>query len=179
MNSKFFPAALGIMLLAAAALQGAENLVADPSFEMPKEKDRWGPVFDKWGGWKYEGECEFRVSADRPHRQALAADRRRQQPEDPRVRRQAGPRAGPLPDHRLSPRAGHRHGRLEPDHRVHVRRQVHAAGQERHVRLDEADLRGRGARRRRRSRPSFGLMAPGLPVDRRRVGRARWATTCR
>ena len=40
----------------------AANLVPDPSFEQPKEKDRWGMVFDKWGGWMYEGECEFRVS---------------------------------------------------------------------------------------------------------------------
>jgi len=39
-----------------------KNLVADPSFEEPKEKDRWGHVFAKWGGWIYEGECAFRVS---------------------------------------------------------------------------------------------------------------------
>ncbi len=27
----------------------------------PKEKDQFGLVFAKWGGWKYEGDCEFRV----------------------------------------------------------------------------------------------------------------------
>ena len=26
-----------------------------------KEKDQFGLVFARWGGWKYEGECEFRV----------------------------------------------------------------------------------------------------------------------
>ena len=30
-------------------------------FELTKEKDQFGLVFAKWGGWKYEGECEFRV----------------------------------------------------------------------------------------------------------------------
>jgi len=39
-----------------------ENLVPDPSFEEPKEKDRFGHVFAKWSGWIYEGECEFRIS---------------------------------------------------------------------------------------------------------------------
>jgi hypothetical protein len=37
------------------------NLLADPSFEMTKRKDQFGLVFSKWGGWKYEGECDFRV----------------------------------------------------------------------------------------------------------------------
>jgi hypothetical protein len=49
-------------LLAASLLRAAENLVPDPSFEQPKEKDRWGAVFATWGGWIYEGDCEFRVS---------------------------------------------------------------------------------------------------------------------
>ncbi|MCI0742545.1 MAG: hypothetical protein L0Y72_26225 [Gemmataceae bacterium] len=40
----------------------AQNLILDPSFEEPKEKDRFGRVFEKWGGWIYEGECEMRVS---------------------------------------------------------------------------------------------------------------------
>ncbi|MCY3019091.1 MAG: DUF6067 family protein [Planctomycetota bacterium] len=38
-----------------------KNLVEDPSFEIPKEKDQFGLVFAKWGGWKYEGDCDFRV----------------------------------------------------------------------------------------------------------------------
>jgi len=40
----------------------AQNLIPDPSFEEPREKDRWGLVFTKWSGWIYEGACEFRVS---------------------------------------------------------------------------------------------------------------------
>ncbi len=38
-----------------------ENLIEDPSFEMPKEADQFGLVFEKWGGWKYEGDCKFAV----------------------------------------------------------------------------------------------------------------------
>ena len=37
------------------------NLLADPSFEIVKEKDQFGLVFAKWGGWNYEGDCAFRV----------------------------------------------------------------------------------------------------------------------
>ena len=44
-----------------------DNLLADPSFEVTKERDQFGLVFAKWGGWKYEGECEFRVG-DVAHR---------------------------------------------------------------------------------------------------------------
>ncbi len=57
-----------LALLACAAVLfahtavGAENLCPDPSFEQPKAKDRWGHVFENWGGWVYEGNCEFRVS---------------------------------------------------------------------------------------------------------------------
>jgi len=42
-------------------LGAQENLVADPSFEEPRPANQFGHVFSKWGGWKYEGECEFRV----------------------------------------------------------------------------------------------------------------------
>ena len=50
------------MLLPMVGRAGEEkNLLEDPSFELTKEKDRWGLVFQKWAGWKYEGECEFRV----------------------------------------------------------------------------------------------------------------------
>src|SRR5271165_5665245 len=38
-----------------------EQLLKDPSFEVTKEKDQFGLVFARWGGWKYEGDCEFRV----------------------------------------------------------------------------------------------------------------------
>ena len=37
------------------------SLVEDPSFELTKPADQFGLVFQNWGGWKYEGECEFRV----------------------------------------------------------------------------------------------------------------------
>ena len=37
------------------------NLLADPSFEITKEQDPFGFVFARWGGWIYEGDCEFRV----------------------------------------------------------------------------------------------------------------------
>jgi hypothetical protein len=51
------------LLLAGSGLARADdNLVADPSFEQPKQKDRFGHVFAHWSGWIYEGACEFRVS---------------------------------------------------------------------------------------------------------------------
>ncbi len=53
-------AVLAAMIPLGAAL-AAENLVQDPSFEVPKEKDRFGLVFAHWGGWKYEGDCDFAV----------------------------------------------------------------------------------------------------------------------
>jgi glycosyl hydrolase family 123 len=55
-------ASLSIFLLAAALpLPAGENLIEDPSFELPREKDQFGLVFEKWGGWKYEGDCSFAV----------------------------------------------------------------------------------------------------------------------
>ena len=48
--------------LACGPAGAGENLLPDPSFEETKPRDRWGFVFSKWGGWIYEGECEFRVS---------------------------------------------------------------------------------------------------------------------
>jgi hypothetical protein len=44
-----------------AAFAQEKNLLADPSFEQPGDRDQFGHVFPKWGGWKYEGDCEFRV----------------------------------------------------------------------------------------------------------------------
>ncbi len=53
---------LGFLCLSAdAAGQPGPNLVEDPSFEVPKERDQFGLVFAKWGGWKYEGDCSFAV----------------------------------------------------------------------------------------------------------------------
>ena len=50
-----------LLVLPGDSLNG-ENLITDPSFEKPMAKNRWGHVFANWGGWIYEGECEFRVS---------------------------------------------------------------------------------------------------------------------
>ena len=65
MKLQFFRVVVAMVLVAAAVVvvaEASENLVPDPSFEEPKEKNQWGHVFAKWSGWMYEGECEFRVS---------------------------------------------------------------------------------------------------------------------
>ena len=51
------------MLVGLGAACAGENLIEDPSFEMPKEADQFGLVFEKWGGWKYEGDCGFAVGS--------------------------------------------------------------------------------------------------------------------
>jgi len=43
------------------ATDSAANLIADPSFEITKDRDQFGRVFAKWEGWKYEGDCNFEV----------------------------------------------------------------------------------------------------------------------
>src|ERR1035441_10438379 len=57
-----------IVLLAIFAPQGlrADNLVANPSFELVKNRDQFGGMVEKWGGYKYEGDCSFEVG-DVPH----------------------------------------------------------------------------------------------------------------
>ena len=50
-----------LALIPCACSRGDGNLLADPSFEITKSKDQFGLVFARWGGWKYEGDCEFRV----------------------------------------------------------------------------------------------------------------------
>lgn len=58
------PALAALSLLSPFVLVWARepgNPVADPSFELTRDKDRFGFVFQKWRGWIYEGECEFRV----------------------------------------------------------------------------------------------------------------------
>ena len=52
---------VAMALLCGIAAGQEKNLLEDPSFEIPKERDQFGLVFAKWGGWKYEGDCEFRV----------------------------------------------------------------------------------------------------------------------
>ena len=39
----------------------AENLLPDPSFEKPMNRNRWGHVFSEWGGNIYEGAPRFEV----------------------------------------------------------------------------------------------------------------------
>lgn len=57
-----FPLTVVLLLVLTGVAPAEKNLVTDPSFEQPKEKDRWGHVFTHWSGWIYEGECEFRAS---------------------------------------------------------------------------------------------------------------------
>lgn len=37
--------------------------IPDPSFEHPKERDRFGLVFEHWDGWTYESDARFEVSS--------------------------------------------------------------------------------------------------------------------
>ena len=57
----FMLASAAVALIPVAVAEAAENLLADPSFEVTKSKDQFGLVFARWGGWKYEGDCDFRV----------------------------------------------------------------------------------------------------------------------
>lgn len=61
MHGRTYPALLLLWVALSSAAISGENLIPDPSFEEPKDRDRWGLVFAKWGGWKYEGDCEFHV----------------------------------------------------------------------------------------------------------------------
>lgn len=61
MKALYLFVAVAFLALPRPAAAEEKNLVEDPSFEQPKERDRWGLVFAKWGGWKYEGDCDFRV----------------------------------------------------------------------------------------------------------------------
>jgi hypothetical protein len=54
--------ALALLPSTAGASRAGDNLLPDPSFELTKPKDRWGLVFEKWGGWVFDGTCEFRAS---------------------------------------------------------------------------------------------------------------------
>jgi hypothetical protein len=52
---------MSLVLVLLVTADGPKNLLADPSFELTKDKDQFGFVFARWGGWKYEGDCEFQV----------------------------------------------------------------------------------------------------------------------
>jgi hypothetical protein len=73
----FSAVSIGILLLAGFLGMNASsesgNLLEDPSFEAPKAKDQFGHVFAKWGGWRYEGDCEFEVGAVAHSGQSSAA----------------------------------------------------------------------------------------------------------
>ncbi|MCP4680245.1 MAG: hypothetical protein GY854_33085 [Deltaproteobacteria bacterium] len=50
-----------------AALESHKHLlqdgpISDPSFEITKERDKFGLVFPYWDGWRYKSDAEFRVS---------------------------------------------------------------------------------------------------------------------
>ncbi len=55
------PLACAIAVCVPRATDCAANLIADPSFEITKDRDQFGRVFAKWEGWKYEGDCNFEV----------------------------------------------------------------------------------------------------------------------
>ena len=54
---------LGAIILSPCRIARAEekNLLDNPSFEVTIEKNQFGHVFKSWGGWKYEGDCDFKV----------------------------------------------------------------------------------------------------------------------
>ncbi|HEY3323041.1 MAG TPA: glycoside hydrolase domain-containing protein [Planctomycetota bacterium] len=57
------PFIVNVLLILPATLFGGEgeNLLQNPSFEETITKNQFGWPFAKWGGWKYEGDCDFRV----------------------------------------------------------------------------------------------------------------------
>lgn len=54
--------ALGALAAEPGARRGA-NLLEDPGFEESQDPDRYGNPFAKWGGWRWEGDCERRRDA--------------------------------------------------------------------------------------------------------------------
>ena len=50
----------GLLLLVCETAE-AQNLLPDPSFEKPIDRNRWGHVFGEWGGNVYEGNPSFEV----------------------------------------------------------------------------------------------------------------------
>jgi len=52
---------LFLFLTPLLTVSSEENLVEDSSFEVTCERNKFGLVFAKWGGWKYEGDCSFEV----------------------------------------------------------------------------------------------------------------------
>ena len=56
--------AVGLILVLTLTLssRAEPSGIVDGSFEETQQPDKFGRVFKHWEGWKYEGECEFRVS---------------------------------------------------------------------------------------------------------------------
>ncbi len=52
---------IAVCVAAPSIAAEAENLVVDGSFEDSIPPNQFGHVFKHWAGWKYEGECTFRV----------------------------------------------------------------------------------------------------------------------
>ncbi|MBM3500152.1 MAG: hypothetical protein FJX74_15965, partial [Armatimonadetes bacterium] len=50
-----------VWLACCAAAQDPPNLLPDPSIEAVQEKNQFGVPYARWGGWLFEGACEFRV----------------------------------------------------------------------------------------------------------------------
>ncbi|MCC6444578.1 MAG: hypothetical protein IT210_14120 [Armatimonadetes bacterium] len=51
---------LALLLAGGAAVQAADNLLPDPSIEQARPKTQFGIPYAQWGGWIFEGACEFR-----------------------------------------------------------------------------------------------------------------------
>jgi hypothetical protein len=49
------------LLLAPLSAQTGPNLLPDPSIEQIQPPNQFGIPFKLWGGWKFEGDCAFRV----------------------------------------------------------------------------------------------------------------------
>ena len=172
----FVLVSVALALIPDAGTRAGQNLVADPSFEVTKSKDQFGLVFARWGGWKYEGDCDFRVgevARTGKHSCLLyggigAKIRVAQNVElSPGRYRVTAYLRG------LDIGTGH----LQRHHRVHVRRKVSATEQERNVRLDQAHLRGRD-QGEEAGRSVVRHDGAGLFLDRRRdagAGRRRRA----
>ena len=149
-----------------------ENLVVDGSFEQTMPPDQFGHVFKQWGGWKYEGDCEFRVGQVAHHRQDVVPAVRREPAENPHLRRRSRACRRALQADGLDSRPGYRRRHLAHQHRIRASTTNTSPEEKRHVRLDAADLRRRreGEEGRRRGVRPLGA---GLFLDRRRVAGSR------
>ena len=154
------------------------NLLQDPSFEMTKDKDRFGLVFARWGGWNVRG--RLRVPG-RPGRAHAAGTR-------------ACCSAGRAPRSALAQNVELDPGRYRIT--AYLRGldigtgtygmttefmfdgKYHPAPQERHVRLDQLTYVGE-IKEKKQAGPSFGLDGSRLFLDRRRVAGEGRPTTSR